>query len=51
VFLHVEVLRRSGFCEVQPGEAIALRTAEGSRGRLAVQAAPWEAAARDDIRG
>ena len=51
VFLHVEVLRRSGFCEVAPGEAIALRVAEGSRGRLAVQAAPWEAASHDDSRG
>ena len=47
VFLHVEVLRRSGFSEVQPGEALALRVTEGSRGRLAVQAAPWEAGLRD----
>lgn len=44
VFLHVEVLRRSGFAEVAPGEAVALRLIEGRRGLMAVQLAPWEAA-------
>lgn len=43
VFLHIEVLRRSGFAEVSPGEAIALRVHEGKRGHMAVQLAPWEA--------
>jgi CspA family cold shock protein len=43
VFLHIEVLRRSGFAEVQPGEALCLRIVEGRRGRMAVLAAPWEA--------
>ncbi len=44
VFLHIEVLRRSGFSEVQPGEALCLRIIEGRRGRMAVLVAPWEAA-------
>jgi CspA family cold shock protein len=43
VFLHVEVLRRSGFAEVSPGEALAVRIVEGRRGQMAVQIAPWEA--------
>jgi len=47
VFVHIEVLRRSGFADLQPGEALALRITEGSRGRMAVQAAPWEAAVRE----
>ena len=44
VFVHIEVLRRSGFAEVQPGEAICLRCIDGRRGRMAVLVAPWEAA-------
>lgn len=47
VFVHVDVLRRSGFAEVAPGEAIALRAIEGGRGQMAVQVAPWEAALPD----
>lgn len=46
VFIHIEVLRRSGFVEVQPGEAICLRSVDGRRGRMAVMVAPWEAALR-----
>ena len=44
VFIHMEVLRRSGFAELQPGEAIGLRIAEGERGRMAVSIASWEGA-------
>ena len=44
VFLHVEVLRRSGLADLQPGEAVSLRVAEGKRGLMAVQVASWEAA-------
>lgn len=46
VFVHIEVLRRSGFADVQPGEAIAVRCIDGRRGRMAVLVAPWEAALR-----
>ncbi|QFU08410.1 Cold shock protein CspA [Rhodobacteraceae bacterium THAF1] len=42
VFIHVEVLRRSSLADLQPGEAIAIRVAEGARGRLATQVNAWE---------
>lgn len=44
VFIHMEVLRKSGFAELQPGEAVGLRIVEGDRGRMAVAIAPWETA-------
>ncbi len=37
VFVHIEVLRRSGFADLAPGEAVGLRVIEGKRGRLAVE--------------
>jgi cold shock protein len=46
VFLHIEVLRRSGFADLPPGEAVGLRSVEGPRGRMAVQVTPWEVALR-----
>jgi len=46
VFIHIEVLRMSGFADLQPGEAVGLRILEGRRGRMAVQVASWEAALR-----
>lgn len=48
VFIHVEVLRMSGFADLQAGEAICLRIIQGKRGRMAVQVASWEAAARGE---
>ena len=47
VFLHVEVLRRSGLADLQPGEAVSLRVVDGARGRMAVQVTSWEAALKD----
>ncbi|WP_461471296.1 cold-shock protein [Pararhodobacter sp.] len=44
VFIHMEVLRRSGFAELQPGEAVGLRIVQGERGRMAVAIASWETA-------
>jgi CspA family cold shock protein len=44
VFVHMEVLRKSGFAELQPGEAVGLRIVEGERGRMAVMIASWETA-------
>lgn len=44
VFIHMEVLRKSGFAELQPGEAVVLRIVEGERGRMAVSIASWETA-------
>ncbi len=46
VFIHMEALRRSGFADLQPGEAVALRIIEGERGRMAVMIAAWEAGLR-----
>jgi cold shock protein len=46
VFIHIEVLRLSGFADLSPGEAVCLRIIEGKRGRMAVQVVSWEAAAR-----
>lgn len=42
VFIHVEVLRRSGFADLAPGEAICLRVIEGRRGRMAAQILSWD---------
>ncbi|MDR0809388.1 MAG: cold shock domain-containing protein [Gemmobacter sp.] len=47
VFIHIEVLRMSGFADLAAGEAACLRIIEGKRGRMAVQVVSWEAAARN----
>ncbi len=44
VFIHIEVLRRSGLADLQPGEAICLRTVQGKRGKLALLVSAWDAA-------
>jgi CspA family cold shock protein len=46
VFIHVEVLRRSGLSDLQSGEAIGLRMVDGERGRMAIEVIGWEAAAK-----
>lgn len=48
VFLHIEVLRRSGLADLQPGEAVSLRVVDGKRGRMATQVTSWESALRTD---
>ncbi|MEZ5911886.1 MAG: cold shock domain-containing protein [Paracoccaceae bacterium] len=47
VFIHIEVLRLSGFADLQPGEAVCLRIIDGKRGRMATQVVSWEAALRE----
>jgi len=42
VFIHAEVLRVSGFADLDSGEAVALRIIDGKRGRMAVQVLAWE---------
>jgi CspA family cold shock protein len=42
VFVHIEVLRHSGFADLQAGEAICLKISDGRRGRMAVQVLPWD---------
>ena len=49
VFIHIEVLRHSGFADLAPGEAVCLRIVDGRRGRMAVQVVSWEAAARLNV--
>src|SRR6056297_1446274 len=44
VFLHIEVLRRSGLADLQPGEALAIRVVDGKRGRMAMEVNAWESA-------
>ena len=44
IFVHVEVLRRSGLADLQPGEAVGLRVVEGRRGQMAIQVCSWESA-------
>jgi len=46
VFIHVEVLRRSGMADLQSGEALALRVIEGKRGRMATEVCGWETAVK-----
>ncbi|MFT4014034.1 MAG: cold shock domain-containing protein [Paracoccus sp. (in: a-proteobacteria)] len=45
VFLHIEVLRHSGFSDLAVGEAVALRVVDGRRGMMAAQVLTWERAA------
>ncbi len=42
VFIHIEVLRRSGLSELQAGEAICLAARDGKRGRMAVLVKSWD---------
>ncbi|TCM86068.1 cold-shock protein [Rhodovulum steppense] len=51
VFVHIEVLRRSGLADLQPGEAIVIRVTEGQRGQLAVMVGPWESAVSGNSQG
>ncbi|QCO54973.1 cold shock domain-containing protein [Pseudorhodobacter turbinis] len=46
VFVHVEVLRTSGFADLTAGEAIGLRIVDGKRGRMAAQVLAWDSALR-----
>lgn len=48
IFVHVEVLRRSGLAELQPGEALAMRVIDGKRGRMATEVMAWESALQDE---
>ena len=43
IFVHVEVLRRSGFADLQPGEAVCLKVVDGKRGRMALSVTSWDA--------
>lgn len=49
VFVHIEVLRRSGFADLAPGEAVGLRVIDGRRGRMAIEVVAWDAHARRPV--
>jgi CspA family cold shock protein len=42
IFVHMEVLRRSGMPDLQPAEAVAVRIVEGPRGLMASDLCHWE---------
>lgn len=44
VFVHMEVLHSSGLAELQPGEAVCVRTASGPRGQMAWDVRVWDQA-------
>ncbi len=44
IFVHVEVLHRSGLSNLQPGEALAIRVIDGKRGQMAAEVVAWEGA-------
>lgn len=46
VFVHAEVLRRSGLADLLPGEAVTLRVIDGPRGKMATEVLAWEAGLR-----
>ena len=48
VFVHMEVLRAYGMSELAQGEALCVRTADGPRGRMAVEVRAWDFAAQAD---
>lgn len=45
VFVHIEVLRRSGLADLATGEAIGMRMMEGKRGLMAIDIVGWDLAA------
>jgi CspA family cold shock protein len=47
IFVHIEVLRRSGLADLQPGEAVAIRVVEGQRGKMAARVAAWDTVLRE----
>lgn len=51
VFIHIEVLRHSGFADLAIGEAVCLRLVEGPRGLMAAQIAAWDSGEPEDEAG
>jgi CspA family cold shock protein len=42
IFVHIDVLRRSGLANLQAGEAIGIRLFVGERGRMAIDVVTWD---------
>jgi len=49
IFIHIEVLRRSGLADLQPGEAVCVRVVEGRRGLMAAAVTAWEQALNEPL--
>ena len=47
VFIHAEVLRRSGLADLTAGEAVNLRVMTGQRGKMAAEVCAWEKANKE----
>lgn len=47
IFIHIEVLRHSGFSDLAIGEAVGIRVIEGPRGLMAAQIVGWGVAAEN----
>ena len=47
IFVHIEVLRRSGLADLNAGEAITLRVIDGKRGKMAAEVCSWESVLKD----
>ena len=47
VFVHVEILRRSGLADLQAGEAVAIGVISGKRGKMAAEVCSWESVSSD----
>ncbi len=43
IFVHIEILRRSGLADLATGEAVAMRVMDGKRGRMAIEILAWDA--------
>jgi CspA family cold shock protein len=46
VFIHIEILRAYGMAELEQGEAVGVKIADGPRGKMAIEIRPWEYAAK-----
>ncbi|NBX43415.1 MAG: cold shock domain-containing protein [Rhodobacteraceae bacterium] len=42
IFIHVEISRRFGFADLQPGEALAVRIVDGPCGKMAFEVRAWD---------
>lgn len=48
IFVHMEVLRLYGLSDLQPGEAVCVRTVQGPRGQMAAEIRSWDFAEEDN---
>lgn len=51
IFVHMETLRAAGLPDLAPGEAVAVRTTAGPRGRMASEVRAWDQIASGQAEG